>query len=46
MFYAHLKTKAKLRSLNVHNKNMDNCCLTVLEHKYFSENVTLKVNNT
>jgi hypothetical protein len=29
MFYALLKTKAKMRSLNVHNKDMDNCCLTI-----------------
>ena len=36
------KTKAKLRSLNVHNKDMDNCCLTMLEHKHFSENVRVR----
>jgi hypothetical protein len=37
MFYAHLKTKAKLRSLIVHNKDMDNCCLAIVGHKHLSE---------
>jgi hypothetical protein len=32
MFYAHLKTKAKLRSLNVHNKDMD-------KTQYSNENI-------
>jgi hypothetical protein len=35
MFDALLKTKAKMRSLNVHNKDMDNCCLTIVGYKHF-----------
>jgi metallophosphoesterase superfamily enzyme len=34
MFYVLLKTKAKMRSLNAHNKDMDNCCLTIVGHKH------------
>jgi hypothetical protein len=26
-----------MRSLNVHNKDMDNRCLTIVGHKHFSE---------
>jgi hypothetical protein len=33
-----------MRSLNVHNKDMDNRCLTIVGHKHFSEYLHFLVN--